>query len=77
MDQKNNNIARKSGRYPWGTNPKQVVEVEEHVPCDLCGKLHIEHSINGHLAVPHFCESCWKKVISEVISEFEETKNES
>ena len=40
-----------------------IIPVE--IPCEICGELHIEHAIDGHLAVPHWCEKCWRDVINE------------
>ena len=67
MEQKADGIVHKSGRYPWGTKPDQIVEI--NIPCELCGELHIEHAIDGHVCVPHWCESCWRKVVSEYMEE--------
>ena len=67
MEEKTDSITRKSGSYPWGTNPNNVVEVD--IPCELCGELHIEYAIDGHISVPHWCESCWKKVVTEYMEE--------
>lgn len=58
-----NNVSRRSGRYPWGSKPKQVVEV--NIPCELCGEMHNEYCIDGHVSQPHWCESCWRKVMSD------------
>lgn len=60
-------VMRKSGRYPWGTKPTNIVEV--YVDCELCGKSHTEYAVDGHVVKPHFCEACWKKVVSEYLEE--------
>ena len=56
-------MTRKSGRYPYGTRPEQIVTVQ--IECELCGEMHNEYAIDGHVSKPHFCESCWRKVVNE------------
>lgn len=64
-------VMRKSGRYPWGGKPINVIEVD--IPCEICGKVHKEESVDGHISQPHWCKDCWKKVMDETEKELEKT----
>lgn len=35
------------------------------LPCEMCGKVHEELIVDGHITVPHLCEKCSLELIKE------------
>ena len=51
---------------------------EEAIPCEFCGKIHMEMVIDGHISQPHLCNDCWCEMIERWKNERdEEATNEN